>query len=674
MNIKRSLIGLLVVLGFAFHDAQAQGSIMLVGGGSENYNDWSDNPYRWLVTHAPNRKIAVLHYSDTTTWFTSYFPWLSPCTVSNRAITSIAQANDSATYRFILEHDGIFLRGGDQAQYVALWKGTLAEQALREVFQRGGVLGGTSAGEMVLSDVSFTSGTTNPWTILRTPTTSMTLVDDFLPLATNTLAESHTNERGRIGRLPVFLARYKNTTGRSITGLGVDANTAIVINSNGVGEVMGGSAVAVLRWDAETAYSVEAGKPFALQNMRYDNLLPGWKIDLGTGEITPPPSAVAFTASSLSMPAGSVILDGSGNAADWAATGGSLRRLQALLSGAADSVGIVASPATPSSATTVQTTLAGWGVATRIIWIDEGRKNDAVTTAMITASAAIIFAGNSIDSLSRFFSSTTVGAAFLSRVSGGMSTLFLGEDVMLAGEQAVGGLYSNSYSAYYGLLTQVPGLGLLKGMQLAPRFYQNTNNTVGYDQSENRSMGMLWSMGQSRLPYGFLIDAGAHLVLTNDSISVFGVLSNSTPVIQIDARNAVWTDFPTFKRPGRPNAVKNAALAGARLHILRTGETTPLTSIGKDESIIPERAVLQQNYPNPFNPMTNIDYRLSIGGTVRITISDILGRELVVLVDGRQPQGRYSATWDASGFPSGIYFYRMVFNGTTQIRKMILMK
>ncbi|MCU0412180.1 MAG: T9SS type A sorting domain-containing protein, partial [Bacteroidetes bacterium] len=566
------------------------------------------------------------------------------------------------------------LRGGDQAQYVALWKGTLTEQALREVFQRGGVLGGTSAGEMVLSDVSFTSGTTSPWTILRTPTTSMTLVDDFLPLATNTLAESHTNERGRIGRLPVFLARYKNTTGRSVTGLGVDVNTAIVIDSNGVGEVMGGSAVAVLRWDAETAYSIEAGKPFALQNMRYDNLLPGWKMNLGTGEITPPPSAVAFTASSLSMPAGPVILDGSGNAADWTATAGSLRRLQTLLSGATDSVGIVASPATPSSATTVQTTLAGWGIASRIIWIDEGRKNDAATAAMVTASAAIIFAGNSIDSLSRFFSSTTVGAAFQSRVSSGMSTLFLGEDVMLAGEQAVSGLYSNSYSAYYGLLTQVPGLGLLKGMQLAPRFYQNTNNTVGYDQSENRSMGMLWSMGQSRLPYGFLIDAGAHVVFSNDSISVFGVLSNSTPVIQIDARNAVWTDFPTFKRPGRPNAVKNAALVGARLHVLRTGETTPLTSIGTDESIIPERAVLEQNYPNPFNPETNFGFRIAEFGFIDLAVHDILGREVAILANGLRAPGSYTVTWDASEFPSGIYFCRMVFNGTTQIRKMILMK
>jgi len=64
------LIIALAFIGLLPRGASAQGSVVLVGGGSENYNDWSDNPYRWLVTHAPNRKIAVIHYSDTNTWFT----------------------------------------------------------------------------------------------------------------------------------------------------------------------------------------------------------------------------------------------------------------------------------------------------------------------------------------------------------------------------------------------------------------------------------------------------------------------------------------------------------------------------------------------------------------------------------------------------------------------------
>ena len=282
----------------------AQGSVLLVGGGSENYNDWSDAPYRWLVTHAPNRKIAVLHYSDTTTWFSGYFPWLSPCTVSNRQITSTTQANDSATYRFILQHDGIFLRGGDQAQYVRFWKGTLTQQALKEVFQRGGVIGGTSAGEMVLSDVAYTGGNSDNGALLRTPTGSITLVDDFLSLVPAVLAESHTNERGRLGRLPAFLARYRDASGRSITGIGVDANSALGVGANGIAEVFGGSAVSFLRWTTGTQYVIEPGKPFSLRNMLFDQLLPGSTIDLKTGSIQLPSHCDGIRPEAVRFPAG----------------------------------------------------------------------------------------------------------------------------------------------------------------------------------------------------------------------------------------------------------------------------------------------------------------------------------------------------------------------------------
>jgi cyanophycinase len=120
--------------------ASAQGSLLLVGGGSENYNERSDVPYRWLVTHAQNGKILVLDYADTTSFFSAHFPWLGPCLVANLAITSRSVANDSAVYRRILRHDGVFLCGGDQWQYVSKWRGTLAEMAIREVFGRGGVV------------------------------------------------------------------------------------------------------------------------------------------------------------------------------------------------------------------------------------------------------------------------------------------------------------------------------------------------------------------------------------------------------------------------------------------------------------------------------------------------------------------------------------------------------
>jgi len=655
--------------------AVAQGSVLLVGGGSENYNDWSDTPYRWLVTHAPNRRILVLHYSDTTTWFSGYFPWLSPCSVSNRFINSTVQANDSATYRFILQHDGIFLRGGDQAQYVRLWKGTLTQKAIIEVFRRGGAIGGTSAGEMVLGDVAYTSGSTDQGALLRSPSSSITLVDDFLSLVPNILAESHTSERGRIGRLPVFLARYKNGNGREITGVGVDANTALAIDASGIGEVMGGSAVSVLGWSPGATYAIEPGRSFSISDMRFDQLIPGFKINLNTGEVLRSSKAVPYTPRGVASPRGTIILDGSGNSADWSASGGSLKKLQSLLSGTGDTVGVFSSPAAPLPVNTVNSTLTSWGVPVRVLWIDEVRKNDQGLASAAASCAGFVFVSNSLDSLAALLSpSTVVGSAFSSKVNTGKPVLFLSEDVMLAGEKALGGLYTSAYSAYYGTITQLPGLNLLKGMQPVPRFYQNPDNKVSYDYSENRMMGMLWSMGMSQLPYGMLIDAGAHVCVTNGVIDVYGISLTSTPVLFVDARKTQWTDFPQFHRPGKPNAVQNAALVGASFRVLRPGDSFLTTGSEGDLPPMPRQFQLHQNYPNPFNPSTTIRYSIPSSGWISMKVMDVLGREVATLFEGVQSAGIYAVTWDAARAPSGVYFYQLRTSSGNRTGKMQLLK
>jgi hypothetical protein len=74
---------------------------------------------------------------------------------------------------------------------------------------------------------------------------------------------------------------------------------------------------------------------------------------------------------------------------------------------------------------------------------------------------------------------------------------------------------------------------------------------------------------------------------------------------------------------------------------------------------IPGDTYLSQNYPNPFNPSTTISYRLSVDSKVWITIHDLLGREVVQLVNAEQTAGRYSVVWDAKSQPSGMYVCRL---------------
>lgn len=76
-------------------------------------------------------------------------------------------------------------------------------------------------------------------------------------------------------------------------------------------------------------------------------------------------------------------------------------------------------------------------------------------------------------------------------------------------------------------------------------------------------------------------------------------------------------------------------------------------------SLLPTQFALAQNYPNPFNPTTKIHYELPKDALVRLVVYDVLGREIAVVVDGRQSAGVYDATFSASRFASGVYFYRL---------------
>jgi hypothetical protein len=103
--------------------------------------------------------------------------------------------------------------------------------------------------------------------------------------------------------------------------------------------------------------------------------------------------------------------------------------------------------------------------------------------------------------------------------------------------------------------------------------------------------------------------------------------------------------------------------------------TTVFTNVSRDETIgIPSTFALHQNYPNPFNPSTTISYDLPVRARVKLVIYNLLGQEVATLVNGEQEPGRYNVKFDASGLPSGIYFYRLEASKFVDVKKMILVK
>jgi len=118
-----------------------------------------------------------------------------------------------------------------------------------------------------------------------------------------------------------------------------------------------------------------------------------------------------------------------------------------------------------------------------------------------------------------------------------------------------------------------------------------------------------------------------------------------------------------------------------RVNPFRVGTRLRILTGVEPASQQPETYQLHQNFPNPFNPVTLITYDLPKQSFVRLTISNVLGQEIRVLYEGVRMAGRYSAEFDAAGFSSGVYFYKLEANpmdsgggGFRAVRKMLVVK
>ena len=158
----------------------------------------------------------------------------------------------------------------------------------------------------------------------------------------------------------------------------------------------------------------------------------------------------------------------------------------------------------------------------------------------------------------------------------------------------------------------------------------------------------------------YYLQAGSPCIDSGDSSTTF-----NDPEDPLNPGSALWpasgnlrSDIGAYGGPG-------SSVLGAFV----------VTSVGESqEGQIPNQFYLGQNYPNPFNPETDIRYRISDHGLVRLTIYDVLGREVATLVNEQQSPGTYNVAWNASGFASGLYVYQLRTGDFAESRKMLFIR
>lgn len=131
---------------------------------------------------------------------------------------------------------------------------------------------------------------------------------------------------------------------------------------------------------------------------------------------------------------------------------------------------------------------------------------------------------------------------------------------------------------------------------------------------------------------------------------------------------------------GHTNQVYNS-LIGCVINGVMYGDTS-LVGINHISNEVPLRHELFQNYPNPFNPVTKIRFRIALSKGVpegqsvptQLAVYDALGKQTQILVNQQLLPGTYETDWDATAYPSGVYYYRLVSGSYKETKKMVLIK
>jgi len=198
---------------------------------------------------------------------------------------------------------------------------------------------------------------------------------------------------------------------------------------------------------------------------------------------------------------------------------------------------------------------------------------------------------------------------------------------------------------------------------------------------------------------------GADTRLTNDGSGSLNpsiaVLGNNVHVVWHDGRNGVTEIFYKYSSDngitwGSDTRLTNStgrseypsvAVSGSLVHVVwndnrdgnfeiyykhnPTGNPIGIQNISTET---PAKYSLGQNYPNPFNPMCNVQFSMYKAGSVRLVVYDVQGREVQSLVNEKLSAGTYEVKFDGSVLNSGVYFYKMMTDGFTETKRMILIK
>lgn len=254
------------------------GKLIIIGGKEDKEGDMEI--LRTVADGVGSGKLCIVSVASSVgdeLWETyrSIFKELGVKKMSHLDVVHRTKSIDTAGYNAVKDASVIFFTGGDQLKITSELGGTVIQEKISDIYQKGGIIAGTSAGASVMGETMMISGTSD--VSFRIGSNALKMAPG-LGFASNVLIDQHFAERGRIGRLIGATAHNPK-----YLGIGIDENTAIVLQDKVRFDVIGAGAVYVL--DAHEAHgcNVSEAEPdvaLSIYNVRLHLLSKGNWFDL----------------------------------------------------------------------------------------------------------------------------------------------------------------------------------------------------------------------------------------------------------------------------------------------------------------------------------------------------------------------------------------------------------
>jgi cyanophycinase len=258
--------------------SKARGKLVVIGGGEDREDDCRILKEFVRLSKGAKARLVVMTVatdkpSELGREYLDAFKRLGVDEVEVIDVSSREDTRSEKSLELIRAATGVFFTGGDQLHITTLIGGTEMHELLREKFEKGIVLGGTSAGAAMMSNSMFIRGKSD-----ETPRFGGMEIGPGMDFLTGAVIDTHFSQRGRIGRLLTAVAHYPQDI-----GIGVDENTAMIVEGTEF-EVIGEGAITVV--DAgDITYTnlpnIGDGEALALYNVKLHVLSAGHRFDLG---------------------------------------------------------------------------------------------------------------------------------------------------------------------------------------------------------------------------------------------------------------------------------------------------------------------------------------------------------------------------------------------------------